>query len=185
MPHERFRGKTTLGYRGDAIVQLDWCVGELQKTVDRLGLTEDTMFVFCSDNGPVLDDGYKDGAITKLGKHKPSGVYRGGKYSIYEGGTRTPFITTWPGTIKPGESEQMVCTIDLATSIAKMTGQSIPESAFPDSIDVADALLGKANAKGRDHLLQQPNRGPHIGIESRRLESTLLCQRKTAKASDL
>ncbi len=164
MPHERFQGKTTLGYRGDAIVQLDWCVGELQKTIERLGLTEDTMFVFCSDNGPVLDDGYQDGAITKLGKHKPSGVYRGGKYSIYEGGTRTPFITTWQGTIKPGLSEQMVCTIDLATSVAKITGQKIAESAFPDSFDVADALLGKENAKGRDHLLQQPNRGPTLAL---------------------
>ena len=60
MPHERFQGKTKLGFRGDAIVQLDWCVGELVKTIERLKLTERTLIVFCSDNGPVLDDGYKD-----------------------------------------------------------------------------------------------------------------------------
>ncbi|MDH3584931.1 MAG: sulfatase-like hydrolase/transferase, partial [Phycisphaerae bacterium] len=91
MPHERFHGKSGLGFRGDAIVQLDWCVGELTKTLDRLKLTENTLIVFCSDNGPVLDDGYKDGAKEKLGSHKPAGPYRGGKYSIFEGGTRTPF----------------------------------------------------------------------------------------------
>ena len=60
MPHERFQGATSLGYRGDAIVQLDWCVGELMKTLDRLDLTEKTLVIFCSDNGPVMDDGYKD-----------------------------------------------------------------------------------------------------------------------------
>ena len=74
MPHERFQGKTKHGYRGDAIMQLDWCVGQLLKTLDRLDLTRKTLVVFCSDNGPVLDDGYKDGAVTKLGKHKPSGL---------------------------------------------------------------------------------------------------------------
>jgi hypothetical protein len=80
MPHERFQGKTKLGFRGDSIAQLDWCVGELVKTLDRLKLSEKTMIVFCSDNGPVLDDGYKDGAIQKNGKHKPAGPFRGGKY---------------------------------------------------------------------------------------------------------
>ena len=85
MPHERFQGKTSLGFRGDAIVELDWCVGELMKTLDRLKLAENTLVVFCSDNGPVLDDGYKDGAIEKIGKHRAAGPYSGGKYSVYEG----------------------------------------------------------------------------------------------------
>jgi arylsulfatase A len=164
MPHERFQGKTKLGFRGDAIVQLDWCVGELTKTLDRLNLTENTLIVFCSDNGPVLDDGYQDGAITQLGDHKPAGVYRGGKYSIYEGGTRTPFITTWPGTIKPGTSDKVVCTVDLPASMAAMVGQSLPTDACPDSFDVLPALLGKSDAKGRDHILQQPNKGPTLAL---------------------
>ena len=157
MPHERFQGKTKLAFRGDAIVQLDWCVGELVKTLDRLKLTENTLIVFCSDNGPVLDDGYKDGAKEKLGTHKPTGPYRGGKYSIYEGGTRTPFITNWPGTIKPGVSDKMVCTVDLAASMAAMTGQTLADDACPDSFNVLGSLLGKPDAKGRDHLIQQPN----------------------------
>ena len=164
MPHERFHGSTKLGFRGDAIVQLDWCVGELVKTLDRLKLTEKTLIVFCSDNGPVLDDGYQDGAITKLGKHVPSGGFRGGKYSIYEGGTRTPFLTCWPGTIKPGMTDKMVCTVDLAASMAALVGQPLPSTACPDSFNVLPALLGKANAKGRDHLIQQPNKGPTLAL---------------------
>ncbi len=164
MPHERFQGKTKLGYRGDAIVQLDWCVGEITKTLDRLDLSDNTLVVFCSDNGPVLDDGYQDGAIEKLGKHQPSGIYRGGKYSIYEGGTRTPFITHWPGKIKPGETDQIVCTVDLAASMAALTGQSLGQDACPDSFDVLGALLGDPGAAGRDHLVQQPNKGPTLAL---------------------
>ncbi|MCA9213049.1 MAG: arylsulfatase [Planctomycetales bacterium] len=157
MPHERFQGKTPLGFRGDAIVQLDWCVGELTKTLDRLGLTEKTLVVFCSDNGPVLDDGYKDGAVEKNGSHRAAGKYTGGKYSVFEGGTRTPFITRWPGHIKPAESDELVCTIDLAASLAALTEQELPANSCLDSFNVLDALLGEQNANGRDHLITQNN----------------------------
>jgi arylsulfatase A-like enzyme len=157
IPHERFQGKTKLGYRADSIVQLDWCVGELMKTLDRLGLAEKTLVVFCSDNGPVMDDGYKDAALEKRGGHRPAGPYRGGKYSVYEGGTRTPFITRWKGTIKPGVSDQVVCTIDMPASFAGMTGTPIPTDALLDSFDVSGALLGRSGAKGREHLVQQDN----------------------------
>ncbi len=155
MPHERFQGQTKLGFRGDAIVELDWCVGQLLDTLDRLDLTKKTLVVFCSDNGPVLDDGYQDGAVTQLGQHKPAGPYRGGKYTIYEGGTRTPFICRWPGEIKPGVSDKLVCTIDLAASMAALTGQTLPENACPDSFNVLPALLGAENAHGRDHLIEE------------------------------
>jgi arylsulfatase A len=155
MPHERFHGKTKLGFRGDAIVQLDWCVGQLLETLDRLKLTENTLVVFCSDNGPVLDDGYQDGAVTQLGDHTPAGPYRGGKYTIYEGGTRTPFITRWPGRIKPGVSDKLVSTIDLAACMAALTEQSLAHNACPDSFNVLPALLGDAKAVGRDHFVEQ------------------------------
>jgi arylsulfatase A-like enzyme len=164
MPHERFQGKSTLGYRGDTIVQLDWCVGELIKTLKRLDLDQKTLVLFVSDNGPVLDDGYKDGAEEKLGSHRPAGPYRGGKYSVYEGGTRTPFITWWPGKIRPGVSDEMVCTIDLAASVAAMTGQSLPPEACPDSFDVWDALVGKEGASGRKQLIQQGNFMKRLGF---------------------
>ncbi len=157
MPHERFHGKSKLGFRGDAIIQMDWCVGELMKTLDRLDLTKNTLVLFCSDNGPVLDDGYADGAVDKIGSHRAAGQYTGGKYSVYEGGTRTPFITRWPGEIQPGVSDQLVCTIDLTASLAELTGQTLPEDAHVDSFNLLDAMLGKENAKGRDHLVQQDN----------------------------
>ena len=157
MPHERFQGKTKLGFRGDAIIQLDWCVGELMKTLEKHKLSENTLVVFCSDNGPVMDDGYKDDALEKLGKHKAAGPFTGGKYSVYEGGTRTPFITRWKGHIKPGLSDNVVCTIDLAASMAALTQQSLPADACVDSLNVLDSMVGKAGATGRDHLVQQDN----------------------------
>ncbi len=159
IPHERFQGVTPHGFRADSIVQLDWTVGEIMKALDRLKLTEKTLVIFCSDNGPVMDDGYQDDALEKLGAHKASGPFKGGKYSVYEGGTRTPFVTSWPGRIPAGVSEKMVCTIDVATSLARLTETAIPKDAFLDSFDVSDVLLGKKEGKGRGHLVQQDNGG--------------------------
>lgn len=164
MPHERFQGSTKLGYRGDAIMELDWCVGELTKTLERLNLDQNTLIVFCSDNGPVLDDGYVDGAVTQLGEHNPSGELSGGKYTIFEGGTRTPFVTYWPGRIKPGVSDKLVCTIDLPASMAALAGVTLPQGAVIDSFNVLDALLGEPDAEGRPYVLQQPNAGNKLGL---------------------
>ena len=157
IPHERFQGATRLGFRADSIVQLDWCVGELMKTLDRLEIADDTLIIFCSDNGPVMDDGYQDFALEKVGDHRAAGPYTGGKYSVYEGGTRTPFITRWKGRIKPGVSDEMVCTVDIAGSLASLTGTELPEDSCLDSFNVMGALLGDADAKGREHLIQQDN----------------------------
>ena len=157
IPHERFQGRTSLGFRGDSIVQLDWCVGQLMAALDRLRLTEKTLVVFCSDNGPVLDDGYRDGAIEKLGNHRPAGPYSGGKYSVLEGGTRTPLISRLPGRIKPGLSDETICTIDFAASLAAMVGVELPATACLDSFNLLPVLLGEEGAAGRDHLVQQDN----------------------------
>ncbi|MEM9281180.1 MAG: arylsulfatase [Verrucomicrobiota bacterium] len=157
MPHERFQGATPLGFRADSIVQLDWCVGELMKAADRLGIAENTIFVFCSDNGPVMDDGYADGALEMLGDHRAAGPFKGGKYSVYEGGTRTPFITRWKGTIEPAVSDEVVSTIDLFASLANLAGTELPDEAALDSIDVMGALIGEEGAKGRAELVQQDN----------------------------
>jgi arylsulfatase A len=164
--HERFQGKSGLGPRGDCIVQLDWCVGELMKTLDRLQLADNTLVVFCSDNGPVLDDGYKDDAVEKLGEHRPAGPFRGGKYSVWEGGTRTPLITRWKGRIAPGVSDEVVCTIDFAATFAAITGQSLALDGCLDSFDVSAALLGESGSKGRDHLLQQDNGSGNFGLRA-------------------
>ncbi|MBL8818344.1 MAG: arylsulfatase [Planctomyces sp.] len=155
--HERFQGTTNMGPRGDAIAELDWSVGELLNILDRHSLTESTLVIFCSDNGPVLDDGYQDEAIEKLGDHRPSGPYKGGKYNVFEGGTRTPFLTRWPGRIQPGLSDELICTVDLAASLSVLTGVPIPDDACLDSQNVIGVLLGQNDSAGRDHLIQQDN----------------------------
>lgn len=163
-PHERFLGKSGMGPRGDSILEFDWCVGELMKTLDENGLAENTLVILCSDNGPVLDDGYKDDAVEKIGSHQAAGPYRGGKYSVFEGGTRTPFISRWKGKIKPAVSDHMVCTIDLAASFSALAGVTLPADACIDSMNLLPVLLGDAAAKGRDHMLQQDNNGKQLGL---------------------
>ena len=122
-------------------------------TLDRLKLTDNTLVIFTSDNGPVVDDGYKDEAVEKLGGHKPAGPLRGGKYSTFEGGTRVPFIVRWPGRVKPGVSDALVCQVDFLASFAALTGQSPAADDAPDSFNVLPALLGRPKT-GRDHLVE-------------------------------
>jgi arylsulfatase A-like enzyme len=154
VPHPRFAGKTTMGPRGDAIVQTDWCVGEILAALDRLKLASNTLVILTSDNGPVVDDGYKDDAVAKLGAHKPAGPLRGGKYSNFEAGTRVPFIVRWPGRVKQGISNALVSHVDFLASFAAFTRQPLAEADAPDSHDVMPALLGKSKT-GRDHLVEQ------------------------------
>jgi len=148
-PHPRFVGKSGMGPRGDVILEADWCIGEFMKTLETEGLLENTLVIFTSDNGPVLNDGYYDDAVEKLGKHTPSGVLRGGKYSLFEAGTRMPFITYWKGNIQPQVSNSIICQMDLLASIAKLVGT---EENTTDSQELLDVLLGKSN-KGRDNLV--------------------------------
>jgi arylsulfatase A-like enzyme len=157
VPNPRFVGKTTMGPRGDVIVQFDACVGELLATLDRLKLTRNTLVILSSDNGPMLDDGYKDGAVEKLGNHRPAGPFRGGKYTIWEGGTRMPFVVRWPGRVKPGVSDAVVSQVDFCASFAALTGQPLGPDDAPDSFNVLPALLGDSPA-GREYLLEYSGR---------------------------
>ena len=159
VPHPRFAGKSGMGPRGDAIVQLDFCAGEILKTLDRLNLAENTIVIFTSDNGPVVDDGYKDQAVEKLDGHKPAGPLRGGKYSAFDGGTRVPFIVRWPGRVKPGQSDALLSQVDFMASFAALTGRKLAPDDAPDSFDILPALLGKSPV-GREHLVE------HAGILS-------------------
>lgn len=153
IPDEKFLGKSTMGHRGDAILQVDFVVGEIVKKVEELGIANNTIIIFTSDNGPVLDDGYQDKAIELLGTHKPSGVFRGGKYSIYEAGTRVPTIVYWPNTVKPATSNALVNQIDLLASIAKMTSQEINADVI-DSENYWNAWIGNDKI-GRETMLEE------------------------------
>ena len=142
-PHERFRGKNRMGLRGDAIVQFDWSVGRIMAALDSLGLTDNTLIILSSDNGPVVDDGYDDRAEELLGGHRPSGPWRGYKYSAFEGGTAIPVIVRWPEMIrKAAESDVLMSQIDWLASLAGLVGARIPEGAAPDSWNRLGNLLG-------------------------------------------
>lgn len=153
LPHKRFVGSSECGRRGDAIQEFDDSVGQVLKALDRLKLAENTIVIVSSDNGPVVDDGYADGSVEKLGDHQPSGALRGGKYSLFEGGTRVPFLLRWPARVKPAVSDALVCQIDLAASLASLLGKPLPEDSFPDSLDTLSALLGESK-EGRPHLVE-------------------------------
>jgi len=128
LPNPRFKGKSTMGPRGDAIVQTDWIVGALVDELEKLGIDDRTLLIFTSDNGPVLNDGYEDQAVELIGDHKPAGPYRGSKYSAFEGGTRVPTISYWPGTINPGTSDALVSQLDIYASIAELVGVALDDS---------------------------------------------------------
>lgn len=144
-PHSRFRGKNLMGLRGDAITQFDWTVGRVVDALDSLGIADNTLIILTSDNGPVLDDGYRDYAIERLNGHSPTGHYRGFKYSGYEGGTIVPCIVTWPAVINPeaAPDSTLMSHIDFLASLATLTGTRIPEGAAIDSRDGLDRLLGR------------------------------------------
>ncbi len=152
-PHVRFAGKSELGVRGDVIMEFDWCVGAVLAALEKHGLAENTLVIFSSDNGPVVDDGYRDGAKEKLGDHRPAGPLRGGKYSIFEGGTRVPFVVRWPGRVKPGVSDALICQVDFPATFAALTGQSFDAKTSPDSQNILPALLGES-ATGRTQLVE-------------------------------
>lgn len=176
MPATMFKGKSQLGFRGDAILQLDWTVGQIMKQLKYSGLEKNTIIVFTSDNGPVLDDGYQDGAVALNDGHTPAGPLRGGKNSAFEGGTRVPFVISWPGNIKPKVSNALVCQVDFLASFAKMLNQSVPTGQAQDSKNTLPDFLGKSG-NGRSELVLQggalsvtkgewkyiePSRGPAI-----------------------
>lgn len=153
-PAMQFAGTTKLGARGDVIAEMDWMVGEVTQLLDSLGIAENTLIIFSSDNGPVLNDGYEDFAEKLNNDHQPAGIFRGGKYSAFEAGTRVSTITYWPGTIKPGISAALCSQVDLLASLATLTGRQLPAGAAQDSQDALDAWLGRSR-QGRKYLLEE------------------------------
>jgi arylsulfatase A-like enzyme len=155
MPHSRFVGKSVMGPRGDAILQLDFTVGAIVEALKKRKLLENTIIIFTSDNGAVIDDGYKDSAVEKLGNHKPNGIFRGGKYSAFEGGTRVPFILSWKGNVVKGKtSNTLLSQVDLYASLAELTGQKIESNNALDSENYLASFLNKAN-KSREYVIEQ------------------------------
>jgi arylsulfatase A-like enzyme len=152
-PSSLFRGTSGCGIRGDVIQQFDGSVGEVLAALDRLKLKDNTLVIVTSDNGGVVNDGYADGSEKELNGHKPNGALRGGKYSLFEGGTRIPFMARWPNHIKPGTSDALICQVDFTSTFANLTNQKLASDAAPDSFDMLPALLGESKT-GRKILVE-------------------------------
>lgn len=148
-----FVGTSELGVRGEVIQQMDWAAGEIMQALDRLGLAENTLVIFTSDNGPILFDGYFDGAAEKNGDHQPAGGLRGWKYLVFEGACRVPLIARWPARIAPRVSEQIFSLVDLPATLGRLAGAEISPVASPDSLDLSPVLLGETTENLRDHTV--------------------------------
>ena len=130
MPAPRFRGQSRVGIRGDAILQIDWLIGEVLAALAAQGLERNTLVLFTSDNGPVLFDGYHDGAAEANGSHTPAGELRGWKYLRYEGGTRVPLLARWPERVPAGTTTSALFSLhDLFATTASLLGRPLPAGA--------------------------------------------------------
>ena len=165
-PHARFRGKSHLGIRGDVTLQMDDSLGRLITALEENGYKpEETLIIFTSDNGPVIADGYEDGAREACAGHQPAAPWRGGKYSFFEGGTRVPFIVSWPGTIAPGTNAALMCQMDIGRTLAGLCGIEVPEGSMRDSQNHLPALLGRSD-RGRSELVTQACEGHRYALRS-------------------
>jgi arylsulfatase A-like enzyme len=141
LPTRDFEGKTKTTSYGDFVAQVDADVGQLVMTLEKHGLSKNTLVIFTSDNGfaPAAD-------VPGHAKfnHDPSGGYRGFKSDLYEGGHRVPFIAHWPGTIKAGTtSDALVAQLDLFATAADLVGAKLPETAAEDSFSFLPLLRGE------------------------------------------
>lgn len=150
MPHvplsasAKFRGKSDRGVFGDVLMELDWSVGEIMKTLKAQGLDENTLVIFTSDNGPWLNYGDHAGS---------TGGFREGKGTSFEGGQRTPTIMRWPGVVPAGKiSNKLLSTIDVLPTIAKLTGSKLPKEKI-DGVEFVDLLKGDESKTPREEFL--------------------------------
>ena len=154
IPSPRFKGASGKGPRGDVIMELDWMVGQVLDHLKALGLDDNTVVVFSSDNGPVLIDGYQDRADELTGDHRPTGPLRGGKYSLFDGGARVPTLVWAPGRAKPGVSSALLSHVDFLASFTHLAGVPLNEAECSDSRQLSDVVLGRSSL-GRDHLVTE------------------------------
>lgn len=167
-PDDRFRGKNPAGIRAESLEEMDWCIGRVMETLERLGIADNTLIIVTSDNGPAVGDGYADGAVPKekAAGHDASGGFRGGKYTPYEGGVRMPFVARWPAKIKAGtESSEVICLTDMVATMAALTGQTLGPKEGVDSFNVLDALTGAGKSTRSTLVVSRGNPKPEAIIE--------------------
>ena len=147
-PNARFKGTSEIGVYGDYIDELDWSVGEVLDTLDRLNLSDNTLVFFSSDNGAVVS-AKRHIDHPQIKGHLVNGPLRGQKTEVYEGGHREPFIARWPGRIKAAStSKQLIALTDVVATYADLLGLSLPHDGAEDSISFAPVLLGAPQTAG-------------------------------------
>jgi arylsulfatase A len=149
MPHaplfasEKFVGKSKGGIYGDVVEEIDWSVGEIRKTLAQQGMSEDTLIMFMSDNGPWTM--FKEFGGT-------TGVLRGEKGTGWEGGPRVPSICCWPGHISPEVNDEFIVSVDLYATFAKLSGCALKEDQAVDSIDMSNVLFNQGKSTRENYL---------------------------------
>ncbi len=163
VPSPRFKGVSEAGVYGDVIEELDYCIGEVVAALERKGILDNTLIIVTSDNGPMIKEGYVDGALENIGSHDPFGGLRGAKYSLHEGGARVPFIAMWGNRIKPFVQEQRFCYLDMLATLADITGSEPHKGSLHDSQSAAELFFDKDAATYRPYIVTQNNPG-QIGV---------------------
>ena len=161
-PAKRFQGTSECGLYGDFVHELDWIVGEVMTTLEKNGLADDTLVIFTSDNGGMIN---VTGQRAIRQGHNLNGEMLGFKFDAWEGGHRAPFIARWPGKIEAGsESKQLICNVDLLATMAVLTGQELEATEGPDSFNVLPALTGDSQEPIRDHLVLGASKASHLAF---------------------
>lgn len=130
---EEFKDISEAGIYGDVIEEIDWSVGQILECLKSEGLSENTLVVFTSDNGPWLTFKTHGGS---------AGLLRGGKGSTFEGGMREPTIFSWPGKIKPGVVMEMATTMDLFPTFLSLANIKLPDNRIYDGFDISPVMFG-------------------------------------------
>jgi arylsulfatase A-like enzyme len=156
VPNSRF-SSSPYGKYGDFITELDWSVGKILEKLDKLKIADNTLVIFTSDNGGVVNPGNENASAAMKAGLAINGPLRGGKHSEWEGGFREPFIVRWPGTVPAGTvSDQVICLTDVLATLASILHVSLPEGAAEDSFDVLRAFTEeRPGAPVRDQVILQ------------------------------
>jgi arylsulfatase A len=161
-PGSNFQGKSDAELYGDFIQELDWMVGQVTSTLEKQGVSDNTLVVLTSDNGAMLNLGGRN--AVKAG-HKINGDLLGFKFGVWEGGHRVPFIAKWPSKIDAGTiSNQLICNVDILATFMALTGQDSSTLGNTDSVNVLPALLGSPEEQIRKELVLAAHKQTHLSL---------------------
>ncbi len=144
LPNPAFAGKTGNGDWADMLAEMDHNVGQMLDAIDRLGIRDDTIVIFASDNGPEFVRAWDGWA----------GPWKGQYFTAWEGGIRVPFMIRWPSKVPAGRvSDEIVHAVDLFPTLAKLGGAEVPKDRPIDGVDQSDFFMGKADKSAREGIL--------------------------------